>query len=139
MSRQWRLIVYDGRGHEAALHRMGCKESKKADQYVAFYSLDGTPLLKRNIETLKKLGLHGIAKKVEARPPVHRKPLRINGSDGRATLPRGSATVLPFKVAVAAKMSRQLSHEERRQAELMAQRDAYARAQKALRLARGEE
>jgi len=137
MSQQWLLIVYDGRGHEAALDRMGCRESKKADQYIAFYSLEGTTLLKRNIKTLKALGLHGIAKKVEARPPVRRKPLRINGSDGWAELPRGGANVLAFEVATAAKLAKDKA-EVRRQAELTAQRDAYSRAQNALRRARGD-
>jgi hypothetical protein len=137
VSKQWLLIVYDGRGHEAALDRMGCRESKKADQYIAFYSLDGLTLLKRNIKKLKALGLHGIARKVEARPPVRKKPFRINGSDGWAQLPGGGANVLAFKVATAAKLAKDEA-EVQRQEQQLADRDAYNRARLAIKRARGE-
>lgn len=138
MSKQWLLIVFDGRGHDRLLHKIGMRPAtKKAGQYVGFYSLGAEAQLRRHIQSLREVGLHGIARKVEARPPTktRAKPSR------RAQAAAPSGQIIMLQTAKENRLARdalKLAQEKRRQAERAAEAQVNRRAKEALLRSKGE-
>jgi hypothetical protein len=137
VSKQWLLIVYDGRGKDHRLHRMGMRPStKKAGQYVGFYSLGAKVQLLRHIDELKSMGLRGIARQIEAREPVRSKQWP------RHKTPAGpSAEIISIQIAAENRIARdalKLAREHRRQAEQLAEREANQQAKRAIQRAKGD-
>ena len=139
---QWRLIVFDGRGFDRVLHRMGLRPSRSsAHQYIGYYALAAEPQLRRHIASLKTANLHGIAKKIPRRPvaqsTAQQKPKRRSGARPR----RPDAEVVSILIAQENRLARDAlkrARERRRQAEFLAEREAAERAHKAVRRLKGE-
>lgn len=143
MKRQWLLIVFDGRGHDGRLHRLGLRPSRtKLHQYVGFYALGARPLLDSHIAQLRALGLHGVAKKIAQRErPGHR------GSQRRpnphfAAAARHMPSVVSLDIARENRLAAdalKLAKERRRQAEILAEREVNRRVKLAIDRVNGRE
>ncbi len=147
MKKQRLIIVYDGRGHDRLLRRLGFFPNKnKAGQYLGFFSLNARPLVLKTIDQLKAAGLHGIHRKVpdNARQPPKRQPNRQpkQPRPKQQPLPLPTAQIIQIdteKELRLAKEALKRAREERRQAEQRAHREIYQRAESAVKRAKGEE
>lgn len=140
--KQWLLIVFDGSGHQSLMRSLGLSPSKsKAGQFIGFYSLEATAVLRRQIARLKEVGLHGIAKKVEARKErPARQPRQHRPQPTPATF-RSPATIHRISDArekLERAQQKQLERELAKQAEQQKQRDLDDHARDVLRRAQGE-
>jgi hypothetical protein len=138
---RWRLVVYNGRRADIALHRLRLSPSKyHAGEYVGFYALNARPQLDRHIEACKAMGLHGLAKKVVDRK--HKKPAspRPKPEPPQPTK-QPSAKIIAIETAARARLNHDAEKravEFRSQKQKKAQREAQNRAERAVLRAKGE-
>lgn len=123
---RWMLIVHNGRSADMMLHRLGFKPSTtRAADYVNFYALKAKAKMLRDIDRLKAVGLHGLAKKIA----VKRRP--VARSRKRAATPRAAAAPSAEILTIVARRDVRLKHDaEKRKANAAAIAEAAAARQR---------